>query len=153
MSTASGEWVQGGRAIRLQHGPIDLVCRAEGQRDAVREAYQQVSAAFDSVLDDLVSELSLLRMPVNPPTRTQRCDHQCEGAVAKRMVDACRPFADDQVITPMAAVAGSVADHLLSSVENLAELNLLWINNGGDIAVYLGTGESFNLSCKPFLNW
>src|SRR5690242_4670172 len=88
--------------LHLQHGPIDCVCRAWGAEAELRVAYDQAAAAFGEVLTTLVAELALLRTPLPSP--------RPKGPVARRMHAAVAPFAD-QFITPMAAVAGAVADH------------------------------------------
>ena len=50
------------------------------------------------------------------------------------MVAACPPFAD-VFVTPMAAVAGAVADELLAHMTAAAPLDRAFVNDGGDIAV------------------
>lgn len=120
-----------GRRLHLQHGPIDLVIEAVGESGGVRRAYEAAREAFEPVLDDLVSELRLLRQPVGP---------QPEGLVARAMWAATRPFADE-FITPMAAVAGCVADHILQAMLDAADLERAYVNNGGDIALRVNAGS------------
>ena len=119
--------------LHLQHGPIDCLCRAWGDAADVRDAYRAAAAAFGPVLDDLVSELPRLRAPLPsvPP----------EGTVARAMHAACAPFAD-RFITPMAAVAGAVADFVLAALCQGGRLDRAYVNNGGDIAVHLVPGRS-----------
>ncbi len=62
------------------------------------------------------------------------------GPIARRMVEAVRPYRD-VFITPMAAVAGAVAEHVLAAMTEAAELRRAIVNNGGDIAVHLADGE------------
>src|SRR3546814_3371169 len=59
-----------------------------------------------------------------------------QGPVARRMVAACRPHRL-QFVTPMAAVAGAVADHLLAAMTAAADLKRAYVNDGGDIALHL----------------
>ncbi len=66
------------------------------------------------------------------------------GAVATRMISACTPFAAD-FITPMAAVAGAVADHMLEQMLAGRTLDRAYVNDGGDIAFYLAPGQT--LTC------
>jgi hypothetical protein len=61
------------------------------------------------------------------------------------MHDAVRPFAADCFITPMAAVAGSVAEEILSAMTQNARLVRAYVNNGGDIALHLAAGEQFSV--------
>jgi ApbE superfamily uncharacterized protein (UPF0280 family) len=55
---------------------------------------------------------------------------------------ACAPFAD-VFITPMAAVAGAVADEVLGAMLAGRALKKAYVNNGGDIAIHLASGERF----------
>jgi ApbE superfamily uncharacterized protein (UPF0280 family) len=68
-----------------------------------------------------------------------------QGTVARRMHGAVAPFAADHFITPMAAVAGSVAEEILGAMLRAAQLERAYVNNGGDIALYLADGEQFTV--------
>jgi len=46
-------------------------------------------------------------------------------------------------ITPMAAVAGAVAEAVLAEMKQVADLRRAYVNNGGDIAVHLTAGHSY----------
>jgi hypothetical protein len=58
---------------------------------------------------------------------------------------AVAPYAADCFITPMAAVAGSVAEEILGAMLGAATLDRVYVNNGGDIALHLGRGEHFSI--------
>ena len=124
-----------GRRLHLQHGPIDIVAEAFGDAAEVKAAYRQAGACFATVLDDLVAELTLLQRPLGG-TRPA-----LKGPVARRMLAACWPHRA-RFITPMAAVAGSVADEVLAAMTAWRTLTRAYVNNGGDIAVHLGPGTS-----------
>jgi ApbE superfamily uncharacterized protein (UPF0280 family) len=117
----------------FQHGPIDLVMVAEGEADAVAGAHEAAWRRFETVLPELTAELRALRLPVAGPCPLQ-------GAIARRMWWACRPF-HAQFITPMAAVAGAVAQELIALYEREG-IQRAWVNNGGDIALHLAPGAS-----------
>jgi ApbE superfamily uncharacterized protein (UPF0280 family) len=68
-----------------------------------------------------------------------------QGTVARRMHGAVAPFAADHFITPMAAVAGSVAEEVLAAMVGAAQLERAYVNNGGDIALCLADGEQFTV--------
>lgn len=127
------------RRLHLQDGPIDLIIEAFGTADATRAAYAAASARFRGLLDELCDELPLLRMPAHP----DRC--LLHGPVAKRMHAAVAPFAAENFITPMAAVAGSVAEEILAAMTAAASLSKVYVNNGGDIALHLCTPECFTI--------
>jgi ApbE superfamily uncharacterized protein (UPF0280 family) len=59
------------------------------------------------------------------------------------MAAAVRPHAQCCFITPMAAVAGAVADEIMAVMQQSAPLRRAFVNNGGDIALHLADGETF----------
>jgi len=128
-----------GRRLHLQDGPIDLIVEAFGPAGATRAAYAAAVTRFRGILDELCDELPLLRMPAHP----YRC--LLRGPVAKRMHAAVAPFAADSFITPMAAVAGSVAEEILDVMTAAASLGKSYVNNGGDIALHFSTRECFTV--------
>ncbi|GCL64852.1 UPF0280 family protein [Pseudaquabacterium pictum] len=127
----------GGR-WHFQHGPIDIVIAAEGAADAVAAAHAAAWACFQPLLTDLVAELPLLRQPV-----AAAGTNPLQGAVARRMWAACAPLraAADGFLTPMAAVAGAVAQELITAYQRPG-ITRAWVNNGGDIALHLAPGQS-----------
>jgi ApbE superfamily uncharacterized protein (UPF0280 family) len=116
----------------FQHGPIDLVISAEGEGGAIAQAHERAWTRFSSVLSELVAELPALRAPVG-------ADCPLQGVVARRMWTACAPYRAG-FITPMAAVAGSVAQEILSCYAQ-HNIERAWVNNGGDIALHLAPGR------------
>ncbi len=122
----------------FQHGPMDIVIDAEASDAAGERAIIEANAAawrrFEFLLDELVGELPLLRQPVTAGECPVR------GAVAQRMWQACAPFRA-VYITPMAAVAGSVAQELIGFYRRDG-IARAWVNNGGDIALHLARCES-----------
>jgi len=126
------------RRLHLQDGPIDLVIEAFGDTAAIARAYDAAMRRFTGLLDELCAELPDLRRQVGDTAGFT-------GPVARRMHNAVRPFAARGFITPMAAVAGSVADEILSCMvaEAGAGLRRAYVNNGGDIALHLTDGAHF----------
>ncbi len=93
--------------------------------------------ASRSILDELVGELPSLRRPI--------VDDACRltGPVARRMWHACAPHRAS-FVTPMAAVAGAVADELIAFYRRPG----VWrasVNDGGDIALHLAAGASLRV--------
>ena len=136
--------------LHLQHGPIDLVIAIDGAPSADAEsamrhaAFEAAFARFQTVLDELMDELPLLRAAVTakgPPPR---------GAVARRMWAATLPLSQNRFITPMAAVAGAVADEILDAMMAIfpadARPQRAYVNNGGDIALHLEAGSEFRVA-------
>jgi hypothetical protein len=126
-----------GRRLHLQDGPIDLVIEACGAAAEVRAAYAAAVARFTGLLDQLCEELVELRRAAAPGATGLR------GAVAQRMHGAVAPYAREMFITPMAAVAGAVAETVLAAMTEAAALDRAYVNNGGDIALHLVPGARF----------
>jgi uncharacterized protein len=127
------------RRLHLQDGPIDLIIEARGSETDVRIAYQAAARRFTGLLDELCGELPLLRAAADPA----RC--LLQGTVARRMHAAVAPFAAEHFITPMAAVAGAVAEEILDAMLRRARLDRAYANNGGDIALHLAAGQCFTV--------
>lgn len=119
--------------LHLQHGPIDIVAEAWGEPGVVREGYARAAGRFASILGELVAELPALRAE----------DAPLHGPVARRMAAAVAPFRP-AFITPMAAVAGAVAEEVLAALVGPG-IARACVNNGGDIALHLTPGQ--RLSC------
>ncbi|MEH2522417.1 MULTISPECIES: UPF0280 family protein [unclassified Bradyrhizobium] len=128
-----------GKRLHLQDGPIDLIIEAKGRDGEVRAVYEAAARRFTGLLDELCEELVELRRAADPV----RCP--LKGGVARRMHAAVAPFAAAAFITPMAAVAGSVAEEILGAMLAAARLDRAYVNNGGDIALHLAGGEQFTV--------
>jgi ApbE superfamily uncharacterized protein (UPF0280 family) len=128
-----------GKRLHLQDGPIDLIIEAKGRDAEVRATYEAAARRFTGLLDELCEELVALRSAADPV----RCP--LKGVVARRMHAAVVPFAGAEFITPMAAVAGSVAEEILGSMLAVARLDRAYVNNGGDIALHLTGSEQFTI--------
>lgn len=119
-----------GNRLHLNHGPIDLILWAEGP--CAERARKQAIVRFEHLLEALVTELPGLR---------SAAPFEFSGSIAQAMAAAVAPFRPE-FITPMAAVAGAVADAVLAAMCQGTRLSRAYVNNGGDIAVYLGPGQS-----------
>ena len=143
----------GGR-WHFAHGPIELVIGADTGRsaavqatgqepspgaaaDGLTQAHEAAWQRFQTVLQELVAELPLLRQPVQAGPCPVR------GVVARRMWQACAALPTD-FITPMAAVAGAVAQEILRSYTQ-AGVRRAFVNNGGDIALHLAPGAQWRV--------
>ena len=126
-----------GRRLHLHDGPIDIVLEAFGKPSDVQSAYRAAAQRIMSVLDELCDELpNLRRAPGEDETGLT-------GVIARRMLAAVMPYASDTFITPMAAVAGAVAEEILLAMTRAATLERAYINDGGDIALHLSPGQKF----------
>ena len=135
--------------LHLQHGPIDLVIGVDGAISLEHEAYYRHHAyalahrRFRTILEELVAELPLLK------SAAAAGGPEPKGSTARRMTAAVRPYSADHFITPMAAVAGAVADEVLAAM--LAGFTSdnrprrIYVNNGGDIAIHLDPGADYRI--------
>jgi ApbE superfamily uncharacterized protein (UPF0280 family) len=128
-----------GDRLHLQHGPSDLIIWAEGEREL---AYRAAGKRFSTIIGEIVSELPALQ------ERMSLLTLEPKGQVARRMHAACLPFRSIGYLTRMAAVAGSVADEILCAMRHHANISKAYVNNGGDIALYIGPGTSFSTAIR-----
>ena len=130
-------WLEDGRRLHLHDGPIDLIIEAFGEPNNVNAAYRAAAERFSDVLNELCGELVFLRKAaqVRGPLPS--------GVIARRMLAAVTPYCERTFITPMAAVAGAVAEEILGAMTAAAHLSRAYVNNGGDIALHLARKERF----------
>ena len=138
MEGPESSYLPDGRRLHLNHGPIDLIIDAwgEGREQALRQAFER----FQTILQELVGELPLLRMAASP-------DRFLRGVVARRMHAAVIPHLPF-FITPMAAVAGAVADEVLAAMGAGTSLDKAYVNNGGDAAFHLAPGQEMRAAIR-----
>ena len=132
--TPLARWLPDGKRLHLHHGPSDLILYAEGARQS---AYEAAVARFQTVIEEVTCELPILKTAVHPLSVAP------EGDIALRMFHAAGQFTDRGYITPMAAVAGAIADEILQAMIKVAPLQRAYVNNGGDIAFHLAPETTF----------
>lgn len=133
--------LEGGDRLHLQHGPIDLIIGAQGgEPDGRNIAFSAATERFEGLLEGLVTELDAHRTEITPDTPAPR------DPVAQRMYQAARPFSAATFLTPMIAVAGSVADTILAAMVRATPLCRAYVNNGGDIALHLEDTAEFSVA-------
>jgi len=126
----------GGR-LHLSNGPIDVVLKAFGSARNVSHAHEAAARRFITILPELCAELPDLRAPAG--------EAEPQSRVGRRMAAACQPFRKI-FITPMAAVAGAIADELLAAMRAAAPLDRAYVNDGGDIAAFAGPGQTLDIA-------
>ena len=145
MQETNAEQLPRNDRLYLQHGPIDIIVHVEAPEEIRLHLYSCAKNRFSTILDELVAELHLLRLPWSIKNPVP------QGSIAQKMLAA---VSDSQVfITPMAAVAGSVADEVLNTLlfeakkqdSFLKHIPKMYVNNGGDIAFWVNQGSSYSL--------
>lgn len=124
--------------LHLQDGPIDLVIGIEGARPAVLQAREAAWRSLHGLLAALSRELAVLRAPLYG--RMPGLNHP----VAKRMAEAAWPHRM-HFVTPMVAVAGAVAEHVLMAIIAVPGISLAHVNNGGDITLHLSPASTLRV--------
>ncbi len=130
-----------GRA-HFSHGPIDLVISVKGRDSAVAQAVDLAWHRFSGILNELVAELAALREPA-------RGGWVFSGPVARRMQSAVEPFAGLAFVTPMAAVAGAVADEIRDAISAAGAFDKIHVNNGGDISLHIDGDQIMRVGLVP----
>jgi ApbE superfamily uncharacterized protein (UPF0280 family) len=128
-----------GHRLHLNDGPIDLIIGADAPPDQIRRAYEAAAGRFVTILDELCAELPLLRTQINSSSSIP------SGPIAQRMAEAVSPYGERCFITPMAAVAGAVAEAVLAAMTEAAQLDRAYANNGGDIALHLAASQCYTV--------
>lgn len=135
--------------LHLQQGPINLVIGVTGPAAVVPDAWRAALAAFDGLLAGLVAVLPALRS--GNPADWSALVAPGVSPVAGAMGAAVAPLADCRFITPMAAVAGAVADRIATAIAAVPGVRRAYVNNGGDIALVLAPGERMTIGVVPSL--
>ena len=131
--------------LYLEHGPINIIAHVDAPEEVRKHLYTSASNRFSTVLVELVTEMDLLKQPWSADLPDPK------GGIAQKMCFAVQ--GSGIFVTPMAAVAGAVADEVLEAMlyeaKNqdpcLEEIQRMYVNNGGDIAFWLNAGESFSI--------
>ena len=131
--------------LHIIHGPINLIVKANGQPSEVERAYDEALHRVDGLLQGLVDELEILRSP------NTVSDVAATEPTAVRMLAARQRFGD-RFVTPMAAVAGAVADEIVNAMKSVADLDKIFVNNGGDISVHLAPKQVLRIGIVSSLS-
>jgi len=138
MNGATAILLNAGRKLHLQHGPIDLIISVDPDYESHRmAAFEAATVRFETILSELACELPTLRAAITSKSVKP------SGSVANRMFTATNPHAGCNFVTPMAAVAGAVADEILCAMVATVPLQRAYVNNGGDIALHLADDQSY----------
>jgi len=132
---------EGNRAVIAENGPMRLVIQAyDGERAELQLAREAAQYGF-SCLADVAADRTLLCRPhgtiTSPPTR-------CSG---QAMLAAVRNVGDAD-LTPMAAVAGTIADQVADWLFSKG-LSKIIVDNGGDIAIRTLPGQEVTVGLRP----
>jgi hypothetical protein len=131
----------GGRAVLAENGPLRMVIQAwQGPDPRLELAMEAAKYAFDC-LERVAGLLPVLkRRPADihalPPE-----------PIPREMIASVRAVGDAD-LTPMAAVAGTLADAVADRLFGHG-LSRVIVDNGGDIAIRLAPGETIRVGMRP----
>lgn len=130
--------------VYVDYGPVSMVLQASRNNDI------QTGLCLESanIIPGLLKEIgdAYNKLSAYPP---DICLSDFNG-LPFEMVKAVKAI-KDSTLTPMAAVAGSVSDALADWLLK-AGADKVVVNNGGDIAIRLGQGQSITLGILPDIN-
>jgi uncharacterized protein len=122
----------------LEIGPVSLVIQGEKDGSIYKFKRKRLIEKVGSILNEIREKLPVLKQKACKIKNTKHI-----SGVPKKMIDAVKAI-DEVSLTPMAAVAGSVADTLKDFLKSEGP-DLVSVNNGGDISVFNRIGKELNI--------
>ena len=128
-------------SVLVECGPMRLIIRAWNKTQPQLSLARRAAEESISYLERIARCRSLLSRP------WPRIKYLCDDELAQRMVTSVKTIGDGD-LTPMAAVAGTIAD---TAADWLFERGLtkVIVDNGGDIAIRLALGERATVGVRP----
>lgn len=130
--------------VKLDFGPTQMTINVSG-KDAGSGVAEEAALYAVGVIRSLAAVKEIAAMPQDAIGDTGDLPE-----VLQRMVAAVRASGDGD-LTPMAAVAGTVAD-MTADWLAARDIPKVVVNNGGDIAVRLQSGHSVSVGITPALD-
>lgn len=131
----------GGRALLAENGPMRMVIQAwEGKTARLDLASEAAGYAFEC-LARVARQLAVLKR------RPGAIDRLPSEPLARAMIASVRAVGDAD-LTPLAAVAGTLADAVADRLFGQG-LSRVIVDNGGDIAIRLAAGETTRVGLRP----
>jgi hypothetical protein len=131
-------------SVLVECGPLRLVIRAWSQKLQLLKLARQAAEESISYLERIARFRSLLSRPV------PQIEDLPEDELALGMINNTRVIGDDD-LTPMAAVAGTIADAVADWLFEKGATRVI-VENGGDIAIRLAEGETATVGVRPQVN-
>ena len=135
------QWLDKGQ-ILAECGPMRLIIAAWQDRVPQRDACIRAAKESFVLLEKIAGHRTLLSR------RHQSVPRDLGDTLPCRMIQSAAVV--DPHLTPMAAVAGTIADGVADFLFNRGMTKVI-VNNGGDIAVRTGSNVSVNVGIRPDL--
>lgn len=129
--------------VFMDYGPVSMVIAAwQNGKPLTNECFQAANIAT-GCLAEISAQLSKLKQP-------WRCCSSHELSPTCRTMWEAVSLTGSTELTPMAAVAGTIADKTADWLFSQGATKV-FVNNGGDIAMRLGPGEHVKVGIVPDL--
>ena len=135
------QWLDGGRVL-AECGPMRLVI--EASVGGIPQSQLCVRAAEEAFL--LLEKIAQQRRLLS--RRYRKLPDDLNDFLARKMIRSV--LVVDKELTPMAAVAGTIADGVASFLYRRGMTRVI-VNNGGDVAIRTGLDVSVNVGIRPDL--
>jgi uncharacterized protein len=133
--------------ITLDYGPMQMTIQAGRNGQPLQPAAADGAKYAASLLDSLARVKHIAR---KPQSEFVNCEYSGYPEVLQKMITAVRQ-SGDVTLTPLAAVAGTIADMVADYVVAAAEATKVIVNNGGDIALRLSGHETVTVGVAPVI--
>jgi len=137
-------WLEPG-LYYLDYGPMQMTISAFCRQQPLDQDIMEAVGYAKNLLAELASCIKVAKLPAGT---IKRCP--TSPAILAMMIDAVQRC-PDPTLTPMAAVAGAIADCVAELLVQRGATKVI-INNGGDIALRIAEGESVKVGIAPDLN-
>ena len=127
--------------VLAECGPMRLAIRAWQNDQPQTKLCRQAAAAAFSYLEAVAEHQAILSEPVAHIALLP------ENALAQRMIQSVKAIGADD-LTPMAAVAGTIADAVADWLFGRGATKII-VANGGDIAIRLAAGQTATVGIRP----
>jgi ApbE superfamily uncharacterized protein (UPF0280 family) len=128
-------------SVLVECGPMRLVIRAWTKSRPQLSLARRAAEASISYLERIARCRSLLSRP------WPQIENLCDDELVQRMVTSVKTIGDGD-LTPMAAVAGTIADAVADWLFERGMTKVI-VDNGGDIAIRLARGERATVGVRP----
>jgi len=135
-------------AITLDYGPMQMTIQASRDGQPLQPAAADGAKYAATLLDGLARYKHIARKPQSELVTS--CEYSDYPEVLQKMITAVRQ-SGDVTLTPLAAVAGTIADMVADYVVAAAGATKVIVNNGGDIALRLIGKETVTVGVAPVI--
>ncbi|MDF2473498.1 MAG: hypothetical protein K0R21_1280 [Anaerocolumna sp.] len=129
--------------VLIDYGPVTMTVMAYVNDVPATKLCIESFQVVEMILKELSQGLDILRQYA-PNIREENLD-----TIGKKMLAAVR-LTENPKMTPMAAIAGSVADMIADWIFSKGATKVV-VNNGGDIAIRLAEDEEVSVGIMPDL--